>query len=270
MPSSDVKWIKIVVDIFDDEKILLIEQMPEADAIIIIWFKLLCFAGRSCSKGVLLINSKIPCTDVMMSAVFRRPLNTVKLALSTFEKLGMIETIDGVVTIPKWSKHQSLDKIEKEREYQRAYMAKLRAEQKELISGKPNSKPNSEANVSRIELELELEEEPEQELERERDKRNKVRSITPSVKLKYGMYKNVLLTDDDLQKLKTEFPSDLYNRIEKLSEYIESKGVKYKSHIATNRNAAAFLSVMGAQRQRINPIQSNKQNYKLRSVYERA
>ncbi len=239
MPSSDVKWIKIVVDIFDDEKILLIEQMPEADALIIIWFKLLCFAGRSCSKGVLLINSRIPCTDVMMSAVFRRPLDTVKLALSTFEKLGMIETIDGVVTIPKWSKHQSLDKIEKEREYQREYMSRRRAEQKELISDKhhckPNSKPNREANVRRIELELELEEEQELERERETDKRNKVKSITPSVKSKYGMYKNVLLTDEDLQKLKSEFPSDIDNRIEKLSEYIESKGAKYKSHLATIR-----------------------------------
>ena len=27
---SDIKWIKIVTDIFDDEKILLIESLPEA------------------------------------------------------------------------------------------------------------------------------------------------------------------------------------------------------------------------------------------------
>lgn len=56
----------------------------------------------------------------------------------------------------------------------------------------------------------------------------------PPVKSKYGMYKNVLLSDEDMQKLKVEFP-DWNNRIEKLSEYIESKGAKYKSHLATIR-----------------------------------
>ena len=41
-----VKWIKIVTDIFDDEKMLLIESLPSSDAIIVIWFKLLCLAGK--------------------------------------------------------------------------------------------------------------------------------------------------------------------------------------------------------------------------------
>ena len=43
---ADIKWIKITTDIFDDEKILLIESLPEADSIIVIWFKLLCLAGK--------------------------------------------------------------------------------------------------------------------------------------------------------------------------------------------------------------------------------
>ena len=38
---ADIKWIKITTDIFDDEKILLIESLPEADSIIVIWFNLL-------------------------------------------------------------------------------------------------------------------------------------------------------------------------------------------------------------------------------------
>lgn len=48
----------------------------------------------------------------------------------------------------------------------------------------------------------------------------------------YGEFKNVLLTDDELEKLKQRFP-DYELRIEKLSNYIASKGVKYKSHYAT-------------------------------------
>ena len=52
---------------------------------------------------------------------------------------------------------------------------------------------------------------------------------------KYGIYKNVLLTDEDMEKLKTEFPDDWQNRIERLSEYIASSGKTYKNHLATIR-----------------------------------
>lgn len=56
-------------------------------------------------------------------------------------------------------------------------------------------------------------------------------------KHKYGEYKNVLLTDEELDKLKTEY-SDFEERIERLSGYIASKGDKYRSHYATIRNWA--------------------------------
>ena len=55
---------------------------------------------------------------------------------------------------------------------------------------------------------------------------------------KYGMYENVLLTDEDYEKLKAEFPHDYTERIERLSEYIASTGKKYKNHLATIRNWA--------------------------------
>lgn len=52
---------------------------------------------------------------------------------------------------------------------------------------------------------------------------------------KYGQYDNVLLSDDDLEKLKAEFPKDWQERIERLSEYMASSGKSYKSHLATIR-----------------------------------
>ena len=55
---------------------------------------------------------------------------------------------------------------------------------------------------------------------------------------KYGMYGNVLLTDEEYQKLQEEFPHDYSARIERLSEYIASTGKKYKSHLATIRSWA--------------------------------
>jgi hypothetical protein len=55
---------------------------------------------------------------------------------------------------------------------------------------------------------------------------------------KYGEYKNVLLTDSDMKKLKTEFPTDWEERIERLSSYMASSGKSYKNHLATIRNWA--------------------------------
>jgi hypothetical protein len=54
---------------------------------------------------------------------------------------------------------------------------------------------------------------------------------------KYGAYNNVLLSDTDLEKLKTEF-KDYEERIERLSEYIASTGKSYKNHLATIRSWA--------------------------------
>lgn len=54
----------------------------------------------------------------------------------------------------------------------------------------------------------------------------------------YGEFENVLLTDAELEKLKRKFPSSWERKIENLSEYIESKGAKYKSHYATILNWA--------------------------------
>ncbi|MCD7920588.1 MAG: helix-turn-helix domain-containing protein [Clostridiales bacterium] len=55
---------------------------------------------------------------------------------------------------------------------------------------------------------------------------------------KYGAYQNVLLTDEELAKLKAEFPADWQERLERLSEYIASSGKHYKNHLATLRSWA--------------------------------
>lgn len=131
---SEVKWIKIVTDIFDDEKILLIESMPDSDALIVIWFKLLCLAGKQNNNGVFLLSGRIY-TDEMFATIFRRPLNTVRLALKTFENLGMIEIVNNTVTIPNWGKHQQLDALEASREATRKRVERYREKQKCLADG---------------------------------------------------------------------------------------------------------------------------------------
>ncbi len=161
---ADVKWIKITTDIFDDEKILLIESLPDSYAIITVWFKLLCLAGKQNNSGVFMMG-KIAYTDKMLATIFRMKESTVTMALNTFEQFGMIEIIDGVITIPNWGKHQNLDQLESKKEYMRSYMKGYREKQKALTAGKPSCKTNSKTNVSRADIEedkdIEIEEEKE-------------------------------------------------------------------------------------------------------------
>lgn len=51
-------------------------------------------------------------------------------------------------------------------------------------------------------------------------------------KEKFGSFENVLLTEEEYNKLKERYP-DYQEKIENLSSYIASKGAKYKSHYAT-------------------------------------
>ncbi len=152
---AEVKWIKIATDIFDDEKILLIEGLPDAYAIITVWFKLLCLAGKKNNGGVFLMNDKIPYTDKMLATIFRMNESTVKLALNAFEQFKMIEIVEGIITIPNWNKHQTLDAYERKKERDRLYQEERRAKQRALIekSSDKSSERTPDVAVSDIDKE---------------------------------------------------------------------------------------------------------------------
>lgn len=129
---TEVKWIKICTDIFDDEKILLIENLPDADSIIVLWFKLLCLAGKQNNNGVFIMGNRLPYTDSMLATIFRRKEKFVQRALKVFEQYGMIIIINDTITVPNWEKHQNLDKLEQAREQTRKRVARHRERQKEI------------------------------------------------------------------------------------------------------------------------------------------
>ena len=168
---ADIKWIKITTDIFDDEKILLIESLPEADSIIVIWFKLLCLAGKMNNSGVFLLSDKIAYTDKMLATIFRRKESTVQLALKTFEQFGMIEILDGVITIPNWGKHQNLEQLEARKKYQREYQRDYRRKQKLLLTvEQEENTEESSCEDSRKHLHKYLHESNVNSLDKEKDK----------------------------------------------------------------------------------------------------
>lgn len=264
---ADVKWIKITTDIFDDEKILLIESLPDSYAIITVWFKLLCLAGKQNNSGVFMMG-QIAYTDKMLATIFRMKETTVTMALQTFEQFGMVEIIDGVITIPNWGKHQSLEQIEARREYQREYQREYRKKQKLIAVKGENEESKSLHKHLRKSNVNSLEEDIEGELDKEGDIKEDIPDSaepeppapkkTKPVKHRYGEYKNVLLSDDELEKLKAEYP-DIKERIERLSSYVASTGKSYKSHYATIRNWARKDAEKPGKKEMV-PSWMNKKN----------
>jgi predicted phage replisome organizer len=243
---AEVKWIKIVTDIFDDEKILMIESMPEKDSIIVIWFKLLCLAGKQNNSGVFMFNDKIPYTDEMLSTIFRRPLNTVRLALSVFEEYGMIEIVNNTITIPKWDKHQQSESLELYRENNRKRAAKFREKQKEIACNVTDNVTDNVTvtlrNADRIDK---------NRIDKNRiDKIIDIDSGKPQ-KHKHGEFNHVLLTDDEYSRLCTDYgpaTADLY--IKKVDEYCEQSSKRYKNYNLAIRNT--FMA-----RDNVKPVKVN-------------
>jgi len=143
-----VKWIKIVTDIFDDDKIKIIESLPEGYALIVCWFKVLCLAGKSNVYGMLMLNDRIAYTDEMLAAIFRMPINTVRYALDTFERMEMIERTDvGAVAVVNWEKHQNTKTLDDMRQKGRERVRRFRERQKQALL-ESGSQGDTECNVT--------------------------------------------------------------------------------------------------------------------------
>lgn len=66
-----------------------------------------------------------------------------------------------------------------------------------------------------------------------RNKKPETRNKKEIIKEKFGEFENVLLSADELQKLKSKLGAETESYIELLSSYIASSGKRYKSHYAT-------------------------------------
>ena len=143
---SEVKWIKLALAMFDDDKIKFIESLPEADTILTIWIKLLIQAGKCNSNGFIMLTEKIPFTVESLAHQFGRPLNTVKLAINTFIQLEMLELDNNVLFLPNWEKHQNIDGLDKIKQKTRERVAKFRDEKRKLLS--TDKKNDQNCNVT--------------------------------------------------------------------------------------------------------------------------
>lgn len=202
---AEITWIKLKTDMFDNDKIKLIEALPEADTILIIWIKLLAAAGKANSNGYIMLTENIPMNIEEMATIFGRPLNTVRLAIQTFTRYGMIEIDENeVVRVANWDKHQNIDGMEHVKklnaERQKRYREKqkqaqlnapddkkLQKDENEIPPNEPNNNSNVTNNVSvtlsngtERDRDIDLERDIEKEREKERKKEGASPHASPS------------------------------------------------------------------------------------------
>ena len=214
---------------FDNRKIKQIGSMPEGDSLLLVWVQLLCLAGNVNDGGFIYLTKEIPYTDEMLATQFNKPISTVRLALKTFEQFGMIEIINNMIFLSSWEKYQSTDRLATIREKDRERKRRKREAEK-LLPQNSTEIPRTSMDVPRIDIDIEGDKDI------DKDKNKSISKKSP--RHKHGEYQNVLLSDDDLEKLKAEFPADWDQRIQRLSEYMASSGKSYKNHLATIRNWA--------------------------------
>lgn len=128
---SKITWIKLAIDMFDDEKIKIIDSMPERNLIHYVWTRLLIQAGKTNAKGNIFLNENVPYTKEMISIIFNRSVNDIELSLKVLSDLRMIEINENnFVSILNWEKHQNIEGMERIREQTRKRVEKLREKQK--------------------------------------------------------------------------------------------------------------------------------------------
>lgn len=141
---SDVKWVKITIDMFDNRKIKHLRKLPDGDSIVLIWIMLLTMAGRCNAGGMIFLTENIPYTTKMLADELDFSENTVVLALRSLEELNMISTNSGLLIL-NWEEYQNAEALSKIREQTRKRVKDYKARQKLAA---PVTQGNAPGNAS--------------------------------------------------------------------------------------------------------------------------
>lgn len=218
MAEKKYYWLKLKRDFFKRHDVRIIEQMPNGKDYILFYLKMLLESIDH--EGALRFNETIPYNEQMLSVITDTNVDIVRAAMKLFVALGMVEILeDSTIYMNEVQRLIGSETAAAER------VRKHRENRKLLQSNVDETKCNTE-----IEKEIDIKKDKEIDI-----KKSSATASAKPTRHKYGQYQNVLLSDEDMEKLKSEFPEDWEQRIERLSEYIASKGAKYKNHLATIR-----------------------------------
>lgn len=134
-------WVKFHLDFFDDPRVKVIETMPESNTMIAIWFKLVALVGGQNTGGRFVLRtgrkeSEMPLNEEIIAGIVNESLTTVRLALHTYERLGMIEAVDGVYVISDWDRivdEERLRRLEARREAKRLEAAQPKKSREQVV-----------------------------------------------------------------------------------------------------------------------------------------
>lgn len=157
---AEVTWFKVLTDIFSDDKIKILQSMPEGDSLLVMWFKVLAQAGKTNDGGYIYLKKNIPYTFGMFATLFGKQQQLVELAMRTFSEFGMIDIDDsGYVFVTNWEKHQSIDKLNQIKEKANTRLKKHRDKKRiELLeSNVSETFPKRTSNATEIDIELDIE-----------------------------------------------------------------------------------------------------------------
>ena len=131
---ADIKWVKLKTGMFNDDRIKVIQAMPEGDALIVVWIRMLILAGISNADGYLMISGNLPYTEDMLAIIFGKPLSVIRMALKTFEAFGMIESCGEGIYITDFADEQG-GKMQDIQEYNRKKKAESRERARQRLLG---------------------------------------------------------------------------------------------------------------------------------------
>lgn len=206
MASNDNKryyWLKLKKDFFQQHQIKVLKSLPNGRLYALIYLELL--AESTTHNGELRYSQMLPYDTVTLSAVIDEDKDNVEKAIETFVNLELVEILDDgtiyMLEINRLIGSETGQTIRKRE-------SRIKNEGKLLV------KNTLENRYKRL------------------DNREQIKES----RHKHGQYSNVLLSDEEMEKLKSEFPNDYQQRIERVSEYCASTGKSYKNYLATIRS----------------------------------
>lgn len=198
-------YLRLKESYFEQESIVLLESMQDGILYSNILLKL-CLKSLK-HGGRLQLDDNIPYTAQMIAAITRQQIGTVERALQIFIKLGLVEVLENgtlyMSDIELMIGQSSTEGERKRKARQQAALALTRAE-------------NESGQISGHEADI-------------------CPQTRKEVSAAYGRYLNVTFTSHELEELKTDYPAEFEDYIERLSQYMASSGKKYQNHATTIR-----------------------------------
>lgn len=239
---GQISWIKLATNMFEDEKIKLIQTLPDGNSIVLFWIKLLTLAGKTNDKGLIYLGDGISYNDEMLATITNLSTSVVRSGIKTLEEFGMIEiTEENYIQIVNWTKHQNVEGMERVRdgnaERQRVYYYRKKLE-KLGINARNKAFPddseslkaiyekaNNEPNV-RLTLANGPEEDKEEDIDIDLDN-TYIHTEEANYLIPISKSEQYPITEDYFLELEARYPDlDIHNEILLIGKWIKNNSDK--------------------------------------------